>query len=128
MQSDANTGPFPVNPATSGVMPRIWSVGALCHAVADALEARFGALRVQGEIAGFVRAASGHCYFTLKDAQGQLRCVMFRRAAGLLGWEPREGDRIEALGRLDRAQLPPVDNEVHCPLLHQKFRTLEAFR
>ena len=72
MQSDANTGPFPVNPATSGVMPRIWSVGALCHAVADALEARFGALRVQGEIAGFVRAASGHCYFTLKDAQGQL--------------------------------------------------------
>ena len=100
MQSDANTGPFPVNPATSGVMPRIWSVGALCHAVADALEARFGALRVQGEIAGFVRAASGHCYFTLKDAQGQLRCVMFRRAAGLLGWEPREGDRIEALGRL----------------------------
>ena len=101
MPSDANLGSFPAHPAAvDTMMTRVWSVGALCHAVTNTLEARFGAVRVQGEIAGFVRAASGHCYFTLKDAQGQLRCAMFRRAAGLLGWEPREGDRVEALGRL----------------------------
>ena len=47
-----------------------------------------------------MRAASGHCYFTLKDANGQLRCAMFRRAAGLLNWQPRDGDRVEVRGRL----------------------------
>ena len=51
--------------------PQVWSVGALCHAIADALEARFNPVRVAGEISGFVRAASGHCYFTLKDSSGQ---------------------------------------------------------
>ena len=65
---------------------RIWQVGALCHAIADALEARFGSVTVQGELAGVSRAASGHWYFSLKDAAGQLRCAMFRRAASLLDW------------------------------------------
>lgn len=100
MSSDANSPLQPANRATSSATARVWSVGALCHAVADTLDARFGAVRVQGEIAGFMRAASGHCYFTLKDAQGQLRCAMFRRAANLLGWEPRDGDQIEVSGRL----------------------------
>lgn len=100
MSSYANSPLQPANRATSSATAGVWSVGALCHAVADTLDARFGAVRVQGEIAGFMRAASGHCYFTLKDAQGQLRCAMFRRAASLLGWEPRDGDQIEVSGRL----------------------------
>jgi exodeoxyribonuclease VII large subunit len=80
--------------------PRIWEVGALCHAVADALEARFNPVAVRGEISGFTRAASGHCYFSLKDAAGQLRCAMFRRAAGLLPFMPRDGDQVEVTGRI----------------------------
>lgn len=80
--------------------PRIWDVGALCRAVADALQARFNPVVVRGEISGFSRAASGHCYFTLKDAQGQLRCAMFRRAASQLGFEPREGLRVELTAQL----------------------------
>ena len=100
MQFDANTPSQPANRLTGSAAARVWSVGALCHAVADALDARFGAVRVQGEIAGFMRAASGHCYFTLKDEQGQLRCAMFRRAASLLDWTPRDGDQIEIAGRL----------------------------
>jgi len=80
--------------------PQVWSVGALCHAIADALEARFNPVRVAGEISGFVRAASGHCYFTLKDSSGQLRCAMFKRAASGLGFAPREGQRVEVSGRL----------------------------
>jgi exodeoxyribonuclease VII large subunit len=68
--------------------------------VADALEARFNPVAVRGEISGFSRAASGHCYFALKDAQGQLRCAMFRRAAGLLDFAPRDGELVEVMGRL----------------------------
>jgi len=86
------------NPAGAG--PRIWAVGALCHAVADALDARFNPVTVRGEISGFSRAASGHCYFSLKDASGQLRCAMFRRAASLVDFSPREGDQVEVRGRL----------------------------
>ncbi len=83
-----------------GLTPRIWPVGALCRAVADALEARFNPVAVRGEISGFTRAASGHCYFTLKDAQGQLRCAMFKRAAQLLDFMPRDGELVELRGRL----------------------------
>ena len=80
--------------------PQVWSVGALCHAIADALDARFNPVRVAGEISGFVRAASGHCYFSLKDSSGQLRCAMFKRAALGLAFVPREGQRVEVSGRL----------------------------
>ncbi len=83
-----------------GATPRVWAVGALCHAVADALDARFNPVTVQGEISGFSRAASGHCYFALKDASGQLRCAMFRRAASLVDFTPRDGDQVEVRGRL----------------------------
>lgn len=79
---------------------RVWEVGALCHAIADALDARFNPVAVRGEISGFSRAASGHCYFALKDDSGQLRCAMFRRAASLLDFNPRDGDQVEVRGRL----------------------------
>ena len=92
-----------VDAITAAREPRLWSVGALVLAVADALAARFGACAVQGEISGFSRAASGHCYFTLKDGQGapaSLRCAMFRRAASLLDFAPRDGQQVELRGRV----------------------------
>jgi exodeoxyribonuclease VII large subunit len=79
---------------------RVWAVGALCRAVADALEARFNPVAVRGEVSGFSRAASGHCYFALKDPQGQIRCAMFRRSASLLDFQPRDGELVEVTGRL----------------------------
>ena len=79
---------------------RVWQVGALCRAIADALEARFNPVAVRGEVSGFARAASGHCYFTLKDGDGQIRCAMFRRAASLLDFAPRDGELVEVRGRL----------------------------
>ena len=87
----------PLGTATSA---RIWRVGALCQAIANALDARFNPVSVEGEISGFTRAASGHCYFTLRDDTGQLRCAMFRRAASLLNFVPRDGDRVELRGTL----------------------------
>jgi exodeoxyribonuclease VII large subunit len=79
---------------------RIWQVGALCRAIADALEARFNPVAVRGEISGFSRASSGHCYFSLKDETGQIRCAMFKRAASLLDFSPRDGELVEVRGRL----------------------------
>ena len=78
----------------------VWAVSALCRAVGDALDARFNPVTVRGEMSGFSRAASGHCYFTLKDEGGQIRCAMFRRAAGLLDMMPRDGELVEVQGRL----------------------------
>jgi exodeoxyribonuclease VII large subunit len=83
-----------------GLSSAVWSVSQLCRAVADTLDAQFNPVTVQGEISGWSRAASGHCYFSLKDEGGQVRCAMFRRAAGLLDFSPREGERVEVRGRL----------------------------
>lgn len=85
---------------SSVATPRIWPVGALCRAIADALEARFNPVAVRGEITGFSRASSGHCYFSLKDESGQIRCAMFRRAATGLDFSPRDGELVEVRGRL----------------------------
>ena len=86
------------SPREAGVL--IWPVGSLLRAIADSLEARFNPVAVQGELTGFSRAPSGHCYFSLRDKQGQVRCAMFRRAAGLLDFSPRDGQLVELRGRL----------------------------
>ena len=82
-------------------LSRTWQVGALCRAIADSLDARFNPVTVQGEISGFSRASSGHCYFSLKDATGQIRCAMFKRAANLTEFMTRDGDLVEVRGRID---------------------------
>jgi exodeoxyribonuclease VII large subunit len=70
--------------ADGAAPPRALSVAALLLVATDALQLRLGAVAVRGEVSGFSRAASGHCYFTLKDSDGAnalLRCAMFLRAA-----------------------------------------------
>lgn len=88
------------DPLPSLGKPRVWDVGALCRAIADSLEARFNPVTVRGEITGFSRAGSGHCYFSIKDAAGQLRCAMFRRAAVAMDFTPRDGELVEVRGKL----------------------------
>ena len=78
----------------------MWEVSALCRAVADSLEARFNPVAVRGEVSGMSRPGSGHLYFSLKDSQGQVRCAMFRRAAGLMDFVPGDGELVEVWGRL----------------------------
>lgn len=85
------------------VSSRVWGVAALVLAVTDALAARFALCTVQGELSGFMKAASGHCYFSLKDADGHdnlIRCAMFRRAATSLDFVPRDGQRVQLRGRV----------------------------
>lgn len=81
----------------------VWSVASLVQELAQTLLVRFSMCAVRGEISGFSRAASGHCYFNLKDADGAnalVRCAMFRRAASLLDFTPADGQLIELRGRL----------------------------
>ena len=87
-------------PSVATTTSRVWEVGALCRAIADSLEARFNPVSVRGEITGFSRAGSGHCYFSIKDVAGQLRCAMFRRAASALDFLPRDGELVEVRGKL----------------------------
>ena len=92
-----------IEPAPNAPARFVWGVAALLQAVSDALAARFGACVVRGEISGFSRAASGHCYFNLKDAErgeGALRCALFRRAATLVDFNPADGQLAEVRGRL----------------------------
>jgi len=79
---------------------QIWPVGDLCRAIADLLGVSLNPVAVTGEVSGFTRATSGHCYFTLKDDTGQLRCAMFRRSSVFLDFNPRDGDRVQVRGRL----------------------------
>jgi exodeoxyribonuclease VII large subunit len=73
----------------------ILTVSDLNRAVASLLERSVPPLWVAGEISNFTRAASGHWYFTLKDAAAQVRAVMFRGRAQAVGFVPREGDMVE---------------------------------
>lgn len=73
----------------------ILTVAELNQAAREAIEQALPALWVAGEISNFRRYDSGHCYFVLKDAQAQVRCVMFRHRASLLGWQPTDGSEVE---------------------------------
>ncbi len=81
----------------------VWSVAALVHAITDTLASQFAVVAMRGEVAGFTRASSGHCYLSLKDADGAgalLRCAMFRRASSLLDFSPTDGQLVEVRGRV----------------------------
>ena len=63
-------------------------------------DAVLGRVRVQGEVSNLTKAASGHWYFTMKDAAAQLRCVMFRREAQRVRLPVKAGDEIIVRGRI----------------------------
>ena len=73
----------------------IVSVSQLNRAVAGLLERSFPLLWISGEISNLTRAASGHWYFSLKDAQASVRAVMFRGRNQHVGFAPSNGDKVE---------------------------------
>jgi exodeoxyribonuclease VII large subunit len=80
--------------------PRVWSVSQVNRAVRTLLEDTVESLWISGEVANWTRARSGHCYFTLKDEQAQLRCAMFKSEAASLPAAPEEGTTVRAFGGL----------------------------
>ena len=73
----------------------IITVADLNRRAREFIETGFPLLWVAGEISNFTRAASGHCYFSLKDASAQVRCVFFRHKAALVDWKPENGMQVE---------------------------------
>ncbi len=80
----------------ASIAPRVLSVSELNRLAKEVLEQSFPLFWVSGEISNLTRAASGHWYFSLKDAGAQVRCVMFRGRNSYLDWTPKEGDKVEA--------------------------------
>ena len=84
---------FESSPSPS--LPAVISVSDLNRIARDLIERSLPLTWVAGEISNCKRYGSGHCYFTLKDAQAQVDCVMFRGRAQLLGWQPQDGMKVE---------------------------------
>ena len=80
--------------------PRVWPVSRVNRAVRLLLEEAVQPFWVGGEVSGWTRARSGHCYFTLKDDRAQLRAVMWRSEAERLPTDPDEGMEVQAFGQL----------------------------
>ncbi|MBI3891661.1 MAG: exodeoxyribonuclease VII large subunit [Candidatus Wallbacteria bacterium] len=78
--------------------PKILRVGELTRQIKDSLEGRFAGVWIEGEISNFTRAASGHCYFSVKDEEASIRGVMFRGSAERLQFAPENGLQVRAYG------------------------------
>ncbi|HKW81877.1 MAG TPA: exodeoxyribonuclease VII large subunit, partial [Casimicrobiaceae bacterium] len=81
----------PIDPGRAPVLP----VSLLVGSARRLIERHLGLAWISGEVSGFSRAASGHCYFTLKDAQAQVRCVLFRNKAQLQDVVLEDGTAVE---------------------------------
>src|ERR1700690_2977572 len=80
---------------------RTLTVSELNAEIRELLDSAFSDIWVAGEISGVKLAASGHYYFTLKDAEAQLRCVCYKMAARYLKFKPQDGVAVLARGRVD---------------------------
>jgi exodeoxyribonuclease VII large subunit len=78
----------------------IFSPSQLVRLARDLLEDTFPLIWVEGELSNFSRPASGHLYFSLKDAQAQIRCAMFRPKSQYLRFKPADGMRVLARVRV----------------------------
>jgi len=78
----------------------VFTVSQFARQLNDHFRTNFSAIRIQGEIAAFTKASSGHWYFALKDDSAQLKAVMFRQRNVLAGFLPAVGDKVEVLAQL----------------------------
>jgi exodeoxyribonuclease VII large subunit len=84
-----------------GPTRKTYTVAELNAAIRGLLGDEFNDIWVAGEISGSKIASSGHCYFTLKDHDAQLRCVCFRASLRYLKFKPQDGIAVLARGRID---------------------------
>jgi exodeoxyribonuclease VII large subunit len=80
---------------------RIFQVSELNQAVQRLFESEFRSIWVAGEISGCRAASSGHLYFSLKDAQSQIKCALFKGTARFLKFRPQDGLSVIARGSLE---------------------------
>ena len=85
------------NMSESGIQSKVLSVYQVTKTVKSLIEGHFSEIWVRGEISNFVRAASGHCYFSLKDELSQVRCVLFRSRTSDIEFNISDGLEVEIL-------------------------------
>ena len=79
----------------------VLTVSELTRRLQEVLEDRFPAVWVEGEISNFRLYGSGHAYFTLKDADAQVRAVLFRNRGRRIKFEPADGLHVMAFGSIE---------------------------
>jgi len=79
---------------------KIYKVSEITREIKNLLEQSFPTLWVEGEISNYTLHSSGHRYFSLKDENAQIRCVLFRWEGKRLAFEPQDGMKVYALGNL----------------------------
>src|SRR5580704_6163859 len=80
---------------------RIWSLRELSDAIRDALDRGFANIWISGEISGTKLVPSGHCYFTLKDSNAQIKSVCWKLSYWRLKFKPKDGVEVLVRGRVD---------------------------
>ena len=78
----------------------IISVGELNRSAKMILESNFSSVSVLGEISNLAQPSSGHIYFTLKDAEGSIRCAMFKNQKMRMNFTPKDGDQCVLKGQV----------------------------
>lgn len=121
--------PEPVRETRAAVI----SVSDICRGIQNSLRAAFPPAWVEGEIASFMVASSGHCYFDLKDREAQISCVMYRSQYQSVGFEPKVGDKIEVYAEpslyMKRGRLQLTVNRIRksgLGALYEEFLRLKA--
>jgi exodeoxyribonuclease VII large subunit len=85
----------------SGAEPQVFSVSEVTRVVRGVIESALGVVWVEGEVSNYRKQASGHQYFTLKDAQSQLSCVLFARGGSWRKQVPlADGMQVQVRGAL----------------------------
>jgi exodeoxyribonuclease VII large subunit len=87
--------------ASTSSAPHAISVSLLTAQIKDLVEGEFTSVWVAGEISNYSRPQSGHCYFTLKDDQAQIRAVMWRGTASRVKFGVADGIEVICHGHLD---------------------------
>ena len=88
-------------PSDESVPAGVYSVASLTGEIHRMLSRSFDDIKVAGEISGWKVWTSGHAYFTLKDRQAQIRCVLFRNNLRYLRFKPQDGAAVIARGSVE---------------------------
>ncbi|RFA29987.1 exodeoxyribonuclease VII large subunit [Alkalilimnicola ehrlichii] len=104
---------------------QVYSVSRLNREVRTLLEGSFPLIWLEGEISNLARPASGHLYFSLKDAQAQVRCAMFRNRNLLLRFRPENGAKVLVRARVS---LYPARGEFQLSIEHMEPAGAGALR
>lgn len=122
------------SPAFDTSEGQILSVGELTQCIKAAIEAEdlFSDIWVRGEISNLTRHSSGHLYFSLKDERALIRCVVWKSTAALLKFQPSDGMRVVAHGRVTvyerQGQYQLTVSELHPDGIGALYEQYEALK